>query len=80
MSIISRTLTIVLMMLIFAGSVFAGEDDQPKKIPDYQTLLKRVMSFDRTVDFKALRLSYAETADYNPYGDDKVKKLKCLKR
>ena len=35
MSIISRTLTIVLMMLIFAGSVFAGEDDQPKK---FQTI------------------------------------------
>jgi hypothetical protein len=74
MSIISRLLAIVLMMLIFAGNVFAGEDGQPKKLPDYQTLLKRVMSFDRTVDFKALRLSYAETTDYNPYGDDKAKK------
>lgn len=74
MSIISRTLAIVLMMHIFVGSVFAGEGDQPKKIPDYQTLLKRVMSFDYTVDFKALRLSYAETADYKPYDDDKVKK------
>ena len=36
------------------------------------------MSFDRTVDFKALRLSYAETADYNPYGDDKVKKAEMF--
>ena len=79
MSIISRTLTIVLMMLIFAGSALAGEEEQPKKLSDYQTLLKpllkRVMSFDSAaVDFKALRLSYAETADYNPYGEDKVKK------
>ncbi len=73
MSIISRLLTIVLMMLIFTCNAFAGEE-QPKKLPDYQTLLKRVMSFDRTVDFRALRLSYAETADYNPYGDDKAKK------
>jgi hypothetical protein len=69
-----RMLAIVLMLLIFTGNVFAEEDKQPKKFSDYQTLLKRVMSFDRTVDFKALRLSYAETADYNPYGDDKVKK------
>ena len=74
MSIISRTLAIVLMMLIFAGNIFAGEDVEPKKLPDYQTLLKRVMSFDRTVDFRALRLSYAETADYKPYGEDKAKK------
>ncbi len=74
MSIVSRTLTIVLMMLIFTCNAFAEEDGQPEKLPDYQTLLKRVMSFDRTVDFKALRLSYAETADYNPYGDDKAKK------
>ena len=74
MSIISRTLTIVLMMVIFTGSALAGEEDQPKKIPDYQTLLKRVMGFDRTVDFKALRFSYTETTGYNPYGDDKAKK------
>lgn len=83
MSIISRTLTIVLMMVIFTGSAFADEEDQPKKLSDYQTLLnpllKRVMSFgSAAVDFKALRLSYAETADYNPYGDDKVKKAEMF--
>jgi hypothetical protein len=71
-------LTIVLIMLIFAGNAFTGEEDQPKKTSDYQTLLKRVMNFDLTVDFKALRLSYAETADYNPYGDDKVKKAEMF--
>lgn len=35
MSIISRTLTIVLMMLIFTCNAFAGEDGQPEKLPDY---------------------------------------------
>ena len=75
---IYRLFAIVLMLLIFTGNVFAGEDDQPKKLSDYQSLLKRVMSFDRTVDFKALRLSYAETQDYNPYGDDKAKKAEMF--
>ncbi len=73
MQIILRLL-IILIIFIFTGNVFASEDEQPKKISDYQTLLKRVMSFDRTVDYRALRLSYAETSDYNPYGDDKAKK------
>jgi hypothetical protein len=73
MKIIYRIVAIISMMLIFTSYVFS-EEDQPKKIPDYQTLLKRLMSFDRTVDFRALRLSYAETPDYNPYGEDKAKK------
>ena len=74
MKTLSRIQIVLMMIIIFVGNAFAGEDGQPKKFSDYQTLLKRVMSFDRTVDFKALRLSYAETADYNPYGDDKAKK------
>ena len=73
MKILSRIQIVLMMIIIFTGNVFAGED-QLKKTSNYQTLLKRVMNFDRTVDFKALRLSYAETADYNPYGDDKTKK------
>ncbi len=78
MSIILCMLTIVLIIFIFAGNAFAGEENQPKKVSDYQTLLKRVMSFDRSVDFKVLRISYAETADYNPYGDDRVKKAEIF--
>ncbi|MFZ6007696.1 MAG: DUF4919 domain-containing protein [Nitrospirota bacterium] len=74
---IFRLLLAILLSIVvssfFSGNIFA-EEDQPKKTSDYQTLLKRVMNFDRTVDFRALRLSYAETAAYNPYSDDKAKK------
>jgi hypothetical protein len=37
---------------------------------DYSVLLARVKDSDKTVDFKALRLAYTKTPDYNPYGRD----------
>lgn len=37
---------------------------------DYSVLLAKVKNFDKTVDFKALRLAYTKTPDYNPYGRD----------
>lgn len=37
---------------------------------DYPALLAKVKNFDTTVDFKALRLAYTKTPDYNPYGRD----------
>jgi Domain of unknown function (DUF4919) len=40
---------------------------------DYPALLDKVKNFDKTVDFKALRLAYTKTPDYNPYGRDSSK-------
>lgn len=40
---------------------------------DYPALLAKVKAFDKTVDFKALRLAYTKTPDYNPYGRDNSK-------
>jgi hypothetical protein len=37
---------------------------------DYPALLAKVKDFDKTVDFKALRVAYTRTPDYNPYGRD----------
>jgi hypothetical protein len=37
---------------------------------DYPALLAKVKSFDKTVDFKALRIAYTKTPDYNPYSRD----------
>lgn len=34
----------------------------------YESLLARLKGGDRTVDFKALRMAYAESKGYNPYG------------
>lgn len=38
--------------------------------PSYDALLKRVKDYDRSVDFGALRLAYAETPEYSPYASD----------
>jgi hypothetical protein len=37
---------------------------------DYSALLAKVTGGDKTVDFKALRLAYTKTPEYNPYGRD----------
>lgn len=37
---------------------------------DYSVLLAKVKNSDKTVDFKALRLAYTKSPDYNPYGRD----------
>jgi len=60
---------LVALALCFAclpGKAAMGADDYP-------ALLARVRNFDNTVDFKALRLAYTKTPDYNPYGRDNSK-------
>lgn len=37
---------------------------------NYQTLVAKVKSGDTEIDFKALRMGYTQTAQYNPYGKD----------
>lgn len=36
----------------------------------YRELLEKLRKGERDVDFTELRMSYTETADYSPYGDD----------
>jgi Domain of unknown function (DUF4919) len=55
--------------IFFMGSTF-GEEKQ-----SYAVLLQRVKAFDRTVDFRALRLSYSETPEYNPYSNNNAHDL-----
>ena len=44
--------------------------DQSKKDAAYEALLKRIKDGDKTVDFKELRMAYAESSRYSPYGGD----------
>src|SRR3989440_9499825 len=44
--------------------------DQAKKAAAYEAFLKRVKDGDKTVDFKELRMAYAESSRYSPYGGD----------
>lgn len=58
-----------LFLLIFHGYSY-GSEIKKDASPDYYTLVKQLKSNDKSVDFTALRYSYAKTADYNPYGRD----------
>jgi len=42
----------------------AGDKEQA-----YQSLLAKLKGFDRSIDFKALRVAYSETSLYDPMGD-----------
>jgi hypothetical protein len=59
----------------FAGGLDSKAAGQEKQ--SYASLLARVKNFDRSVDFKALRLSYTETAEYQPYSKNVGTRLSC---
>jgi uncharacterized protein DUF4919 len=44
--------------------------DKSKNDAAYDALLKRVKDGDKTVDFKELRMAYADSSHYSPYGGD----------
>ena len=44
--------------------------DQSKKDAAYEALLKKLKDGDKSVDFKELRMAYAESSQYSPYGGD----------
>lgn len=61
-------IAIVVMMLIPA----AGQSQRAREAgdPDYYLLVKQLKNNDMTINFQALRLSYARTPDYKPYAPD----------
>ena len=56
------------LFLLLAHPALGGEAEAESQ---YEKLLARVKSFDRTMDFAALRLAFTETPAYDPYGGDK---------
>lgn len=44
--------------------------DQAKKDAAYEALLKKIKEGDTSVDFKELRMAYADSSGYSPYGGD----------
>lgn len=44
--------------------------DRSKNDAAYDALLRRVKDGDKTVDFKELRMAYADSSHYSPYGGD----------
>ena len=67
--IIFQSLLIVLSLIIVFASASAQQNPPPKN--RYEVLLEKLKNRDQSLDFKDLRLAYAETSAYNPYGSDK---------
>jgi hypothetical protein len=63
-----KILLAVLGLLLLQFSLGA---QQPPKKDSYETLLERVKKQDPDVSFTDLRLAYAESKSYDPYGGDK---------
>lgn len=67
---IPRCLLLLLLVLV---SIDAQSQDLGK--PKYEALVDRLKANDVTVDFKELRMAYAESQGYAPYGgDDEARK------
>lgn len=80
----SRCALALLILILSAAAGLAASTQEPKKPvqnspkTSYSDLLARVKKGDSTVDFKELRLSYADTSEYNPYGNDRDTRLKMF--
>jgi hypothetical protein len=75
----------LLILLLSAAVGLAASTQEPKKPvqnsprTSYSDLLARVKKGDSTIDFKELRLSYADTSEYNPYGNDRDTRQKMVR-
>jgi len=61
---------VFIVFMLLSASMFVTGSTYAEEKNSYAVLLQRVQAFDRTVDFRALRLSYSETREYNPYLND----------
>jgi hypothetical protein len=59
----------VAILFIFSAVCYGADTTGP----DYYAMVKQLKSNDLKVDFKALRLSYTKTPDYQPYGGETAK-------
>jgi len=70
-SLCSLILSKFLVFPIFLLSVCVVSISIAQAEPSFEVLLGRLKQFDRSIDFRELRISYAETAEYNPYNENK---------
>lgn len=54
-----------------AAAARPAAQDQAQKDAAYEALLKKLKGGDRAVDFKELRMAYAGSSGYSPYGGDR---------
>ncbi len=65
------------IVLSIIGSVVVAAQDKPTTESTYDVLVARVKSGDKTVDFRALRLAYADSPNYSkgPDSDEQKKAM-----
>lgn len=66
---------VFIVFMLLSVSMFVTGSTYGEENKSYAVLLQKVKSFDRTVDFRALRLSFTETPEYNPYLNDNTQDL-----
>lgn len=72
---VKQSLFVVLFLLLMSIANSAMAQGKPS----FEELLTKVKQFDRSVDFQALRFSYAETPNYNPYSESMEMRSAMLK-
>ena len=74
----------VFILVLVSVVAFSSTQDPPKNSAQdspkrsFAALLERAKKSDATLDFKELRMAYAETADYSPYGGDRETRKKMF--
>jgi uncharacterized protein DUF4919 len=68
----------LLLCLAASSETFSQPKSAQAPHSSYATLLERAKKGDQSVDFKELRLAYAETAQYKPYGADRASRQKMF--
>lgn len=60
-------LLLMSFVILMSGSILFAETSSAN---NYQVLVSKVKKGDTDIDFKALRIAYTQTPQYNPYGND----------
>jgi hypothetical protein len=72
------------ILLLLSVVALSSTQDPPKNsaqdspMRSFALLLERAKKSDATLDFKELRMAYAETPDYSPYGGDRETRKKMF--
>lgn len=74
-----KTFLITAALLILSLNFYSQTGPKPAAPTAYDQLLAKLKAGDTGIDYKALRMSYAETKDYNPYGIDAEERSNLLK-
>jgi hypothetical protein len=68
----------LMLFLAVSSEIFSQPQSTQAQDSSYAILLERAKKGDKSVDFKDLRLAFADTDQYNPYGADRASRQKMF--